>query len=64
MKSDATDLDKSSSKSVVFSPSFVRFFARDIVTGVVTGEGVNVHEHESVRCKPIHTLFGQPACTI
>ena len=45
MKSDAADLDKSSSKSVVLSPSFVRFFVRDIVTGVVTGEGVNGHEN-------------------
>ena len=34
---------------------------RDLVTGGMTGEGVNVHENESIRCKPMHTSFGHPA---
>ena len=32
---------------------------RDLVTGGMTGEGVNVHENESVRCKPMHASFWQ-----
>ena len=37
---------------------------RDLVTGGITGEGVNEHEHESVRCKPMPKSFWQPALAL
>ena len=49
MKSDSVDLDNISSKSVVLSPVSPDSSLRDLVSGVVTGEGVNLHENESVR---------------
>ena len=61
MKSDAADLDKISSKSLVWSPDSS---LRDLVTGGMTGEGVNVHENKSVRCNPMHTSVWQPALTL
>ena len=36
----------------------------DLVTGGMTGEGVNVHENESVRCKPMHKSLWQSALTL
>ena len=30
------------------------------MTGVVIGEGVTVHEHESAIFKPMHNIIGQP----
>ena len=56
MKSNAADLDKISSNS----PDSL---LRDLVTGGITGEGVNVHENESVRWKPMQKSFWQPART-
>ena len=38
---------------------------RDLVTGGMTGERVNVHENESVRCKSVHKYYvRQPALTL
>ena len=63
MKIDSADRDKISSKSVVLSP-FSPDSSLSLVSGVVTGEGVNVHENGSVICAPMHNMFGQPAFTI
>ena len=37
---------------------------RDLVTGGMTGEGVNMHDNEYVRCKYMHKYVGQPALTL
>ena len=59
MESDSADLDKISpnlSCGNIHSPDSS---LSELVTGVVTGEGVNVHENESVSCKPMQDIFGQ-----
>ena len=57
-KSDGADRDKISSTPVMCSLDSPDSPLRDLVTGGMTGEGVNVHENEYVICKPIHNLFG------
>ncbi len=45
-------------------PNSPDYLLRDLVTGGITGEGVNVHENESVRCKPMQKSFWQRALTL
>ena len=63
MKRDAADLEKISSKLVVWSPFSPDSALRNVVTGVVAEEGVNVHEYESIGCKIVCKMIGQPAFT-
>ncbi len=63
MKRDAADVEKISSKLVGWSPFLPDPSLRNIVTGVVPEEGVNVHEYESVGHKIMHKMIGQPAFT-
>ena len=53
MKRDTADLEEISSKLVGCSPFSLDSSLRNIVTGVVAQEGVNVHEYESVGRKII-----------
>ena len=53
MKSDAADVDKSVLNQSCGHLNSPDSLLRDLVTGGISGEGVNVHENESVRCKPM-----------
>ena len=57
MERDAANLDKISSKPVVRSPFWSDYSLGDPMTGVVTGEGVTVQEHESTIFKPMHNII-------
>ena len=64
MRSDAADCGRSvpnQSCGHLISPDSS---LRDLVTGGMTCEGVNVHENESVRFKPMQKSCGQPALTL
>ena len=63
MKRDATDLEEISAKLVAWSPFSPDSSLRNVVTGVVADEGVNVHEYKSVGCKIMQKMIGQPAFT-
>ena len=64
MKSEAADWIISVPNQSCGYLNSADFSFRDHVTGCMAGEGVNVHVHESVRCKPMHTSFGQPTLTL
>ena len=66
MERDAANLDKISncSKPVVRSPFWSDYSLGDPMTGVETGEGVTVQEHESTIFKPMHNIIEQPTCTL
>lgn len=61
MERDVADLQEISSKLALCSPFLPDSSLRNIVTGVVAEEGVNVHEYDSIGCKIIHKMIGQPA---
>ena len=63
MKRDATDLEEISAKLVAWSPFSPDSSLKNVVTGVVADEGVNVHEYKSVGCKIMQKMIGQPAFT-
>ncbi|KAK4304743.1 hypothetical protein Pmani_023319 [Petrolisthes manimaculis] len=63
MKRDNADVEEISSKLVVWSPFSSDLSLRNIATGVVAEEGVNVHEYESIGHKIMHKMIGQPAFT-
>lgn len=60
MKRDA-DLEKISSKLVGCSPFLPDPSLRNVVTGIVAQDGMNIHEYESVGRNTMHKLIGQPA---
>ncbi|KAK4298605.1 hypothetical protein Pmani_008001 [Petrolisthes manimaculis] len=63
MKRDNADVEEISSKLVVWSPFSPDPSLRNIATGVVAEEGVNVHEYESIGHKIMHKMIGQLAFT-
>ena len=62
-KRDAVDLEEINSKLEARSPFLPDPSLRNVVTGVVAEEAVNVHEYESVGCRLIHKMKRQPAFT-
>ena len=63
MKRDAADLEKISSKLVIWSPFSPDSSLRNVVTGVVAEDGVNVHDYDSVGRNIMHKMIGRPAFT-
>ena len=64
MERDAANLDKIRSKPVVRSPFWSDYSIGDPMTGIVTGGGVPVQEHESAIFKLMHNIIGQPTFTL
>ena len=62
-KGDAVDLEEINSKLEAWSPFSPDDSLRNVVTGAVAEAAVNVHEFESVGCRIIHKMKGQPAFT-
>ena len=62
-KRDAVDLEEINSKLEAWSPFSPDPSLRKVVTGVMAEEAVNVHENESIGCRIIHKMKGQPAFT-
>ena len=63
MKRDAADLEKITSKLAIWSPFSPDSSLRNVVTGVVAEDGVNVHDYDSVGRNIMHKMIGQPAFT-
>ena len=63
MKRDAADLEKITSKLAIWSPFSPDSPLRNVVTGVVAEDGVNVHDYDSVGRNIMHKMIGQPAFT-
>ena len=64
MKRDAADLEKITSKlATIWSPFSPDSSLRNVVTGVVAEDGVNVHDYDSVGCNIMQKMIGQPAFT-
>ena len=62
-KREAVDLEEINSKLETWSPFSPDPSLRNVVTGVVAEEAVNVHEYESVGCRIIRKIKEQPAFT-
>ena len=62
-KRDAVDLEEINSKLEAWSPFSPDPSWRNVATGVVAEEAVNVHEYESAGCRINHKMKGQPAFT-
>ena len=62
-KRDVVDLEEINSKLEACSPFSPDPSLRNVVTGVVAEEAVNVHEYESAGCRIIHNMKRQPAFT-
>ena len=63
-KREAVDLEEINSKLETWSPFSPDPSLRNVVTGIVVAEeAVNVHEYESVGCRIIRKIKGQPAFT-
>ena len=62
-KRDTVDLEEINSKLEAWSLFSPDPSLRNVVTGVVAEEAVNVHEYEPVGCRIIHEMKGQPAFT-
>ena len=60
MKRDYADLEKIQEKLSICTPFSSDSSLRNIITGVVAKEGVNVHEFESVGTAIIETMIGKP----
>lgn len=63
MKRDSNDLQKISDKLVGFSPFAPDPSLRNIVTGVVAQDGINVHEYKGVGSTIMQKMVGQPVFT-
>lgn len=63
IKRDNNDLQKISAKLVGFSPFAPDPSLRNIVTGVVAHDGVNVHEYKGVSSTIMQKMVGQPVFT-
>ena len=62
-KREAVDLEGINSKLETWSPFSPDPSLRNVVTGVVAEEAVNVHGYESFGCRIIRKIKGQPAFT-
>ena len=62
-KRDAVDLEEINSKLETWSPFSPDPSLRNVVTGVVAEEAVSVHGYESIGCRIIRKIKGQPAFT-
>ena len=57
MKRDAADLEKITSKLAIWSPFSPDSSLRNVVTGVVAEDGVNVHDYDSVGRNIMHKMM-------